>query len=338
MSKTYTTLSTGLTTTDKTVVGAINEVKNVADSKSKIETYTKAEFEGLAQKDADTYYIITDDMETGILPTKLSQLENDSGYVTTVDLSAYQQTTDNSLKTTSKEIVGAINEVNDKIGEMKIYTSLAQLSLTSGITITTIFNAMPNNSILKLEVASNTEVTDIPTNSSGILMIDKGNSSSGFDIQYKLSSNSGTATNSLYIGQLQGSDGSGLTWRRLCSTSIEDSEKTVMLSLPSNFTGISNGAYVKCKVVNGWCIVSFTVGVTKITASTSSSDYKQCATGLPPSAGTYYYGLFSENGNTATQVTVMFKTDGTLRILAQGSEVSAKDFYLGNFAYPVKES
>ena len=240
------------------------------------------------------------------------------------------------LTTANKTVVGAINEVNNKIGEMKIYTSLDQLSLTSGITTTTIFNAMPNNSILRLEVATNTEVTDIPTNSSGILMIDKGNSSSGFDIQYKLSSNSGTATNSLYIGQLQGSDGSGLTWRRLCSTSIEDSEKIVMLSLPSNFTGISNGAYVRCKVVNGWCIVSFTVGVTKITASTSN--YEQCATGLPPSAGTYYYGLFSENGNTATQVTVKFRTDGTLHILAKGSEVSTQDFYLGNFAYPVKES
>lgn len=241
------------------------------------------------------------------------------------------------LTTTNKTVVGAINEVNDKIGEMKIYTSLAQLSLTSGITTTTIFNTMPNNSILKLEVATNTEVTDIPTNVGGILMIDKGNSSSGFDIQYKLSSNSGTATNALYIGQLQGSDGSGLTWRRLCSTSIENSKGVIMLSLPSNFTGVSNGDYVSYEVLNGWCIVSFTVGVTNITIS-STSKYEQCATGLPPSIGDYFCGLFSENGNTATQVTVLIKANGALQILAKGSEVSAKDFYLGNFAYPVKES
>ena len=68
------------------------------------------------------------------------------------------------LTTANKTVVGAINEVNNKIGEMKIYTSLDQLSLTSGITTTTIFNAMPNNSLLRIEVADNAVVTDIPKN------------------------------------------------------------------------------------------------------------------------------------------------------------------------------
>ena len=44
-----------------------------------------------------------------------------------VDLSAYQQITDNNLKTTSKEVVGAINEINSRMGELTIYTDLAQL-------------------------------------------------------------------------------------------------------------------------------------------------------------------------------------------------------------------
>lgn len=126
------------------------------------------------------------------------------------------------------------------------------------------------------------------------------------------------------------------TTGKVCTTTVEDNTGTIMLTLPSNYTGVTNGAYVKYKIVNGWCITSFTVSVTAIT--TSVSNYVQCATGLPPSAGVYYYVLFSENGNTGTQVTVMFRTDGTMRILAKGNNVTAQDFYLGNFAYPVKES
>ena len=126
------------------------------------------------------------------------------------------------------------------------------------------------------------------------------------------------------------------TTGKVCTTTVEDNTGTIMLSLPSNFTGVNNGAYVKYKIVNGWCMTSFTVGVTAIT--TSVSNYAQCAIGLPPSAGTYYTGLFSENGNMDTQVTVMFRTDGSMRILAKGNNVTAQDFYLGNFAYPVKES
>ena len=47
-----------LTTTSTTIKGAINEVAD----KSEIVTLTKAEYEALADKDAETYYITTDDM------------------------------------------------------------------------------------------------------------------------------------------------------------------------------------------------------------------------------------------------------------------------------------
>ena len=83
-----------LNTTSKTVLGAINEVNG------KVNDIT--------------------------IPTKTSELTNDSGYVTDEeldekgyltehqDLSAYQTKEDETLETTSKDIVGAINEINAK--------------------------------------------------------------------------------------------------------------------------------------------------------------------------------------------------------------------------------
>ena len=303
----------------------------------------------ISQLTNDSGYVISSDV-----PTKVSELTNDSSYVTTtemnnaianaqlgggdggeIDLSNYQQTIDSGLNTTSKEVVGAINEINSKMGELTIYTDLAQLKLTNGITTTTIFNTMPNNSMLRLEVNSNTEVTDIPANNSGILMIDKGKTSTGFDIQYKMSSNLGIAPNTLYTGQLKGGDGSGLTWRRICTTSIEDNKGTINFTMPSNITGIPDGCYGDYVIRDGWCFASFTVGVTKITPF---ANYTQIATGFPSPIKTIYPVLYSENGVQGTQITLYINSSGVVKILAKGNATSGQDFYLGIVTYPVKET
>lgn len=49
---------------------------------------------------------------TPTIPTKVSELQNDSGYITDSALSSYQPKTDNTLATTDKTVVGAINELN----------------------------------------------------------------------------------------------------------------------------------------------------------------------------------------------------------------------------------
>lgn len=271
---------TNLTTTDKTVVGAINELKDSIDN------FEGGTGEGLTNEEkqqlADAYtHSQSPHVSVNDIPTKVSDLENDSSFVTQtemtnainnaqlgggnteVDLTNYQTIQEDTLTTTAKTIPEAINELKSGI---------------EGITVPTKVSELTNDS-------------------------------------------------NFYVAPTTG---------KVCTTTVEDNTGTIMLSLPSNFTGVDNGAYVKYKIVNGWCITSFTVGVTAIT--TSVSNYAQCAIGLPPSAGTYYTGLFSENGNMDTQVTVMFRTDGTMRILAKGNNVTAQDFYLGNFAYPVKES
>ena len=271
---------TNLATTDKTVVGAINELKDSIDN------FEGGSGEGLTNEEkqqlVDAYtHSQSPHVSANDIPTKVSDLENDSSFVTQtemtnaindaqlgggnteVDLTNYQTIQEDTLTTTAKTIPEAINELKSGI---------------EGITVPTKVSELNNDS-------------------------------------------------NFYVAPTTG---------KVCTTTVEDNTGTIMLSLPSNFTGVNNGAYVKYKIINGWCMTSFTVGVTAIT--TSDSNYAQCAAGLPPSAGTYYTGLFSENGNINTQVTVMFRTDGTMRILAKGNNVTAQDFYLGNFTYPVKES
>ena len=61
---------------------------------------------------------------TPTIPTKVSELQNDSGYITDSALSDYQTKTDNNLLTTNKTVVGAINELKSGIdNELSILLS-----------------------------------------------------------------------------------------------------------------------------------------------------------------------------------------------------------------------
>ena len=166
-------------------------------------------------------------------------------------------------------------------------------------------------------------------------MIDKGKTSTGFDIRYKMSSNLGIAPKTLYTGQLKGGDGSGLTWRRICTTSIEDNKGTINFTMPSNITGIPDGCYGDYVIRDGWCFASFTVGVTKIAPF---ANYTQIATGFPSPIKTIYPVLYSENGVQGTQITLYINSSGVVKILAKGNATSGQDFYLGIVTYPVKET
>ena len=58
---------------------------------------------------------------TPTIPTKVSELQNDSGYITDSVLTSYQPKSDNNLDTTDKTVVGAINELNTGLSEVKAY-------------------------------------------------------------------------------------------------------------------------------------------------------------------------------------------------------------------------
>ena len=58
------------------------------------------------------------------IPTKVSELQNDSGYITDSALSSYQTKTDANLQTTANTVVGAINELKSDIAPSALRTSL----------------------------------------------------------------------------------------------------------------------------------------------------------------------------------------------------------------------
>ena len=57
---------------------------------------------------------------TPTIPTKVSELQNDSGYITDSALADYQTKSDNNLDTTNKTIVGGINELKSKTDRVTI--------------------------------------------------------------------------------------------------------------------------------------------------------------------------------------------------------------------------
>ena len=141
----------GLTTSNKTIVGAINELKTNVNN---INVPTKT-----SQLTNDSEYITSADIPT--IPTKVSQLTNDSDYVTqtemtdaiadavtggTVELTGYQKSSDTNLATTDKTVVGAINELKDDIDNFEggsggtFETTQLTLNAVGGITANTDLN------------------------------------------------------------------------------------------------------------------------------------------------------------------------------------------------------
>ena len=129
---------------------------------------------------------------------------------------------------TSDAIVTALNELNTdaqipsakamynytKDRTAKTYTNILQLGLTAPIETKDIYNAMPNGSVAYIEVNSST-ITDAPCNT-GILIINKVNIGS-FNIVCKKSSAGNIEPNDIYLGNLKGNDGAGLTWTEVGS-------------------------------------------------------------------------------------------------------------------------
>ena len=107
-----------------------------------------------------------------------------------------------------------------KDAEQRVYTSLAELGLTAPTTVGEVFMAMPEKSMLMLNVESYAEkdgnlptVTDIPAEF-GVLTIDKW-SNSRFRIEFN-NSLGGSSTNvKQWIGTLKGNDGTGLKWKQV---------------------------------------------------------------------------------------------------------------------------
>lgn len=161
---------------------------------------------------------------------------------------------------TNDQVAGA-KDVYDKVikdKNLKTYTSLIQLGLTTPITIPEIFNSLPSNSKGLFEIVKS-KVPDMPNVTGGyaLLLIEK-LSNGRFNIMLKPSLSQSVAVNELYIGQLKGVDGTELTWKRVCTTSVADVPRTIITDkLASTKVSFTNSdSYVSYYVKNGDCYVT----------------------------------------------------------------------------------
>lgn len=117
-----------LATTNKTVVGAINEINTSV--------------QGMATTLAGKQDALDNNLNT--------TSKNVVGAINEVNtaLASKQNATDNSLDTTSKNVVGAINEVNSKIENIVISESANSLVANEILVITDSFGQNPNGNVL----------------------------------------------------------------------------------------------------------------------------------------------------------------------------------------------
>lgn len=234
-------------------------------------------------------------------------------------------------KSTNSQVPGAKfiydNAIKNK--NLKTYTSLSQLGLESGCKTYDIFSAMPENSYIEIgcnesKSGNLVNVSDIPV-VYGLLTIRKWDKTR-FAIELKMSGGGTLAPNTLYIGQLKGNDGSNLTWKRVCITSIDDVPTTKLELIDSESSG-----NVYYKVLNGTCYVwgsqfSRSSGTGDVTNVYLCEGLPNCGDSTPGSPIRHYS---ESKGNVW-----MAANDTKLKIATQES---TGNWCLFNFSYPVAE-
>ena len=186
------------------------------------------------------------------LKTSVTALENKSTMVTLTQAEYNQLVADGTIDNDTYYIISDDSENIDlNKFNIKTYTSLNQLGLTTPISVGDLFVGLPDNSLLRIQ-CDNDVITGVP-HKNGVLIIDKC-SSSKFSIEFKISAGGSVNDNTLYIGQLKGVDGTGLTWSRVCTTKVADVGKTNITSRVSNAT-VNSGGGVSYSVKNGICYV-----------------------------------------------------------------------------------
>ena len=232
------------------------------------------------------------------------------------------QTINASSKETEIPSAKAVYDSAIKDKSLKTYTSLSQLGLSDGCSVEDIFLALPYNSYFEIGTASSISgyatITNLPTTSTSTLLTIRKYTQARFDIRVKLSSSNAVDDNELYIGQLKGNDGTGLTWQRVCTTSVADTSG--IATLPDNVTGT-----ISYKVINGVCYVSIqglADGLTGLEVVTFA--------GLPK-ADVYISISIENSGNYAGTI---YSVDGVTFYVHK----SVAGGGYGSFSYPVAES
>lgn len=281
----------------------------------------------LAQDDVITDTSLATTSNVLSATTTIEELDKKVGktsIVTSVDSSS----TDDTVPSAKVVYDNCIKDNN-----LKSYTTLEQLGLTAPTTVSEIYNAMPNNSICRIK-SLNYAITDTPTDY-GVLKIDKIDIYS-FDIEFKRSKSNIVTGCNRWIGQLKGDDGTGLTWKRLCTTSVNDVAKTtITFSDVTNYKNADNGnAFSYYYVQDGICHLSIYL---QCVSPVNTSTRIACTSDIPKPKTPIRKIVTPWELTNYNVAPIFFCLENTSQsAFIMGGNVGTK--YLLQFSYPVAES
>ena len=233
------------------------------------------------------------------------------------------------------EQVASAKAVYDKVKDsnIKTYTALEQLGLTSGCTVQEVYIALPTPSTFVAKTI-NTDITDIPT-TRGIIIVHK--PIAGFvEVTFKETAIAGVSPNNMWLGSLKGGDGTGLTWSKVCATKVADvNETSIEFDKTALGLTITNNRS-KYTVINGICYVTIEFGANGPSESVSYG-YKKVNTTTLPKIGFNTKGMLNvlDRNNPISVVLDKDSTDLKLHGIIDSKEGTYT--IQGSFSYPVSE-
>ena len=292
--------SDSLVTTSDTLVGAINEVAN----KSTIVSLTKAEYDALATKDPETYYIITDDEQS-----------------VTVTPSINASSTDGEVPTAK-----AVNTKVDSITIKKItYGSpcvIEDVLETYTPDVDVVFAGTTSGELVNL---TGIQLFCIEYRQVGNLYLQRAYSAINGSLVACRSKNWWDATWS--------------KWQRVVTTKVADVVNSVTNVSTLGIAEITDGLIV-VSVKNGWCQV---VIQGLIVSSTFSNNIDIPVNNLPKPAYQYnweaifdYNSSHTSNG-TSTNIMFVRPNVGGGTLMVDYATAKAGNYFT-TFSYPVAES
>ena len=222
-----------------------------------------------------TNYVTNDQLETKLEDyAKKNEVISASDVVTTLDDTVTDAQIPSALAT-----YNATKDMN-----MKTYTTVEQLGLSFPCTVGDIYLAMDSNSVAYICVeALASSVTDVPY-SYGLLTISK-RVAGRFTILYSLSAGGSVAKNRIWIGQLKGTDGTGLVWEEVLTSdngygttnqTVIDGTTTDVTTLPPGHyvitTGCSTSMNLPFNDTTNYAGVLFIIG--RLNSPTSNKGYR----------------------------------------------------------------
>ena len=285
------------------------------------------------------YNTLTNEV-TAIKSNITTHVNNTDIHVTKTKTDSWDKVTDKVDKTDVTTTVDATSTDTQvpsakavyEFNKIKTYTKLEQLSLESGCSTGDVFNALPDNSYFEMGCnLSKTDklyhVSDIPLEY-GLLTIRKYDKTR-FSIELKPSGGSIISPNELYIGQLKGSDGSNLSWQRVCTTNTADVDVT-NITMNSNYV---NNPICKYQVVNGICYIDFMSGTYKLTSNMKGV---AIASGLPiPKTGQTCITYVPWSSGDANKQVILFVNNKGEILLHTNSSANGCPIFC-SLSYPVK--